>query len=63
MKTRVGYTLRAKVFYSSSPEPTNNVPPKSSGRKIEGSIVSEVNVEKTAVVPCDVSGYPVPRFR
>lgn len=44
-------------------EPTNNVPPKSSGQKIEGSIVLDVAMGRTGIIPCDVSGYPVPKFR
>lgn len=44
-------------------EPTNNVPPKSAGQKIEGSIVLDVAMGHTVIIPCDVSGYPVPKFR
>ncbi|XP_060529784.1 cell adhesion molecule Dscam2 isoform X38 [Cylas formicarius] len=44
-------------------EPTNNVPPKSSGRKIDGSIVLEIASKKDIVITCEVTGYPVPKFR
>ncbi|XP_044755484.1 Down syndrome cell adhesion molecule-like protein Dscam2 isoform X16 [Coccinella septempunctata] len=44
-------------------EPTNNVPPKASGRKIDGSIVLEVSSTKDIIIMCEVSGYPVPIFR
>ncbi|XP_068899452.1 cell adhesion molecule Dscam1 isoform X44 [Tenebrio molitor] len=44
-------------------EPTNNVPPKSSGRKIDGSIVIDVPLNQDIVITCEVSGYPIPKFR
>lgn len=44
-------------------EPTNNVPPKASGRKIDGSIILEVSSQKDIIITCEVSGYPVPIFR
>ncbi|ENN75865.1 hypothetical protein YQE_07594, partial [Dendroctonus ponderosae] len=44
-------------------EPTNNVAPKAAGRKIDGSIVLEMAYLKDIVIPCDVTAYPVPKFR
>jgi hypothetical protein len=44
-------------------EPTTNIPPRSAGRKIDGSLVQEVKQNKTVVVLCEVSGFPVPVFR
>lgn len=44
-------------------EPTNNVPPKSSARKYGGSIIQEVNFQSDIIMPCEVSGYPVPKYR
>lgn len=44
-------------------EPTNNIPPRLSGRKIDGSLVLDVARKGTAVVLCEVPGFPVPRYR
>ncbi|XP_057660491.1 cell adhesion molecule Dscam2 isoform X12 [Diorhabda carinulata] len=44
-------------------EPTSNVSPKSAGKKIEGSIVQDFPSGCDAIITCDVSGYPVPRYR
>ncbi|XP_063932377.1 cell adhesion molecule Dscam1 isoform X8 [Zophobas morio] len=44
-------------------EPTNNVPPKASGRKIDGSIVFDVPLTQDIIITCEVSGFPIPKFR
>lgn len=44
-------------------EPTNNVAPKVAGRRIDGSIVQDVVISKSAIITCEVTGYPVPLFR
>lgn len=51
------------ISFEFGSEPTNNVPPKASGRKIDGSIVLEVALKKDVVIICDVTAYPVPKFR
>nr|CAI5827598.1 unnamed protein product [Callosobruchus analis] len=51
------------IIHCQMNEPTNNVPPKSSGRRIDGSILQEVAESKDVMITCDVSGYPVPVFR
>lgn len=44
-------------------EPTNNIKPRYAGIQIVGSIDQQVSWNKTAVILCDVSAYPVPVFR
>ncbi|KAF7271145.1 hypothetical protein GWI33_015951 [Rhynchophorus ferrugineus] len=44
-------------------EPTNNVVPKSSVRKYGGNIFQEVPLESDIIMPCEVSGFPVPKYR
>lgn len=44
-------------------EPTNNIKPRYAGIQIVGSIDQHVSWNKTAVILCDVSAYPVPVFR
>lgn len=44
-------------------EPTNNIPPRLTGRRIEGSLVLDVARGGTAVILCEVPGFPVPRYR
>lgn len=44
-------------------EPTNNIKSRYAGMQIVGSIDQHVSWNKTAVVLCDVSAYPVPVFR
>ena len=46
-----------------STEPTNNIPPRLAGRKIGGSFMLDVIESHTAMILCEVSGYPVPVFR
>ncbi|XP_060529744.1 cell adhesion molecule Dscam2 isoform X1 [Cylas formicarius] len=43
-------------------EPTNNVPPKKVGEQFEGWKIIFVAKRDTAWLPCQVTGYPVPRF-
>lgn len=43
-------------------EPTNNVPPKSPGRRV-GSVFSDFKIGDQAALTCDATGYPVPKYR
>uniref|UniRef100_A0AAR5PMA7 Down syndrome cell adhesion molecule-like protein Dscam2 n=1 Tax=Dendroctonus ponderosae TaxID=77166 RepID=A0AAR5PMA7_DENPD len=44
-------------------EPTNNVAPKSTIRKYGGNVYQETNNGSDIIMPCDVSGFPLPKFR
>lgn len=44
-------------------EPTNNIKPRYAEIQIVGSIDQHASWNKTAVILCDVSAYPVPIFR
>ncbi|KAG8244652.1 hypothetical protein J6590_017597 [Homalodisca vitripennis] len=43
-------------------EPTNNIKPRYSGIQIEGSIVQRVRSNRSTVILCDVSAFPIPIF-
>uniref|UniRef100_A0A6P7G315 Down syndrome cell adhesion molecule homolog n=1 Tax=Diabrotica virgifera virgifera TaxID=50390 RepID=A0A6P7G315_DIAVI len=53
----------AYLNVNGSIKPTSNVAPKAAGKKIDGSIVQEYAFGFDAIIPCDVTGYPVPRYR
>ncbi|XP_076265879.1 Down syndrome cell adhesion molecule 1 isoform X12 [Rhynchophorus ferrugineus] len=44
-------------------EPTNNVAPKSSGKKYAGGLFQDSPCGNDTIMTCDVSAYPVPKFR
>lgn len=44
-------------------EPTSNLAPKNQGKRIDGSIVQEYSSGGDALITCDVTGYPVPRYK
>lgn len=61
---RVGLlSLTAPSLTFRFPEPTNNIPPRLTGRRIDGSLVLDMTLGATAVVLCEVPGFPVPRYR
>ncbi|KAF4517355.1 hypothetical protein B566_EDAN011742 [Ephemera danica] len=44
-------------------KPTTNVAPRIAGRRIEGSHILDVGLGLTAMIVCEVTGFPVPIFR
>ncbi|XP_065340849.1 cell adhesion molecule Dscam1 isoform X6 [Cloeon dipterum] len=44
-------------------EPTNQIPPRSQGKKYEGGEIVLVNQHSSVYLTCQVSGFPVPRYK
>ncbi|XP_046638885.1 Down syndrome cell adhesion molecule-like protein Dscam2 isoform X24 [Daphnia pulicaria] len=44
-------------------EPSSNVAPRTSGRKIEGSLIAIAALERQAYLTCDATAFPVPVYR
>ena len=44
-------------------EPSSNVAPRTSGRKIDGSLLTSAHLGRRAYVTCDATAFPVPVFR
>ena len=44
-------------------EPSSNVAPRASGRKIDGSLIALAAKAHTAYLTCDATAFPVPVFR
>jgi len=44
-------------------EPSSNVSPRASGRKIDGSLIALAAKAHTAYLTCDATAFPVPVFR
>lgn len=55
------YAVRKRYFPIT--EPTNNVPPKKVGAEFGGWRVLNVKLADVAWLTCQVTGYPVPRFK
>jgi hypothetical protein len=44
-------------------EPSSNVAPRTSGRKIEGSLIAIAALLRQAYLTCDATAFPVPVYR
>ena len=50
-------------FSTEKQEPSSNVAPRTSGRKIEGSLIATAATDRRAYLTCDATAFPVPVYR
>jgi hypothetical protein len=60
-KKRINYFVFN--FFLIPKEPSSNVAPRTSGRKIEGSLIAIAAMQRQAYLTCDATAFPVPVYR